>query len=97
MKPWENVVSDMKLRASYGVNGNLPTGYYGYHGTYTIVKSLVVTDPRDKACIEETFGIASAEQAAHVEQAVHGGRTIVESLGGPAAKGKYWMKIPCRS
>ncbi len=35
MKPWENVVSDMKLRASYGVNGNLPTGYYGYHGTYT--------------------------------------------------------------
>ena len=26
MKPWENVVSDMKLRASYGVNGNLPTG-----------------------------------------------------------------------
>ena len=23
MKPWENVVSDMKLRASYGVNGNL--------------------------------------------------------------------------
>ena len=35
MKPWEDVVSDMKLRASYGVNGNLPTGYYGYHGTYT--------------------------------------------------------------
>ncbi|MCL0184930.1 TonB-dependent receptor, partial [Klebsiella pneumoniae] len=25
----------MKLRASYRVNGNLPTGYYGYHGTYT--------------------------------------------------------------
>lgn len=35
MKPFENVISDMKLRASYGVNGNLPDKYYGYHGTYT--------------------------------------------------------------
>ena len=50
-----------------------------------LVKGPVVTDTRYKACIEETFGIASAEQAAHVEQAVHGGRTVVESLGGPAA------------
>lgn len=26
--------SDLKLRASYGTNGNLPTGYYGYMGTF---------------------------------------------------------------
>lgn len=35
MKPLESVISDMKLRASYGVNGNLPSGYYGYQGLYT--------------------------------------------------------------
>lgn len=35
MKSIESAVSDFKLRASYGVNGNLPTGYYGYQGTYT--------------------------------------------------------------
>ena len=26
--------SDFKIRASYGTNGNLPTDYYGYMGTY---------------------------------------------------------------
>ncbi|SES83188.1 SusC/RagA family TonB-linked outer membrane protein [Prevotella sp. kh1p2] len=26
--------SDLKVRASYGTNGNLPTDYYGYMGTY---------------------------------------------------------------
>lgn len=26
--------SDLKLRASYGTNGNLPTDFYGYMGTY---------------------------------------------------------------
>lgn len=35
MKPLESVISDMKLRASYGVNGNLPNKYYDYHGIYT--------------------------------------------------------------
>lgn len=35
MKPWENVVSDMKLRASYGVNGNQPGALYGYMGLYS--------------------------------------------------------------
>ena len=27
-------LSDLKLRASYGVNGNLPTDYWGYYGMY---------------------------------------------------------------
>ena len=27
--------SDFKIRASYGTNGNLPTDYYGYMGTYS--------------------------------------------------------------
>lgn len=30
MKPLRDVLSDMKLRASYGVNATLPSGYYGY-------------------------------------------------------------------
>ena len=29
-----NLFSDLKLRLSYGTNGNLPTDYYGYMGTY---------------------------------------------------------------
>ncbi|MDR0699387.1 MAG: TonB-dependent receptor [Tannerella sp.] len=28
-------LSDLKLKASYGVNGTLPTNYYGYMGTYS--------------------------------------------------------------
>lgn len=29
-----DLFSDLKLRLSYGTNGNLPTDYYGYMGTY---------------------------------------------------------------
>lgn len=35
MQPLKSVLSDLKLRASYGVNGNLPFSYYGYQSTYT--------------------------------------------------------------
>lgn len=31
----KDVLSDLKLRASYGVNGNLPNGFYGFYGTYS--------------------------------------------------------------
>lgn len=30
-----NLFSDLKLRMSYGTNGNLPTGYFPYKGTYS--------------------------------------------------------------
>lgn len=35
MQPLKSVLSDLKLRTSYGVNGNLPSSYYGYQSTYT--------------------------------------------------------------
>lgn len=35
MQPLKSVLSDLKLRASYGVNGNLPSSYYGCQSTYT--------------------------------------------------------------
>ena len=35
MQPLKSVLSDLKLHASYGVNGNLPSSYYGYQSTYT--------------------------------------------------------------
>lgn len=35
IQPLKSVLSDLKLRASYGVNGNLPSSYYGYQSTYT--------------------------------------------------------------
>ena len=35
MQPLKSVLSDLKLRASYGVIGNLPSSYYGYQSTYT--------------------------------------------------------------
>ena len=35
MQPLKSVLSDLNLRASYGVNGNLPSSYYGYQSTYT--------------------------------------------------------------
>lgn len=35
MQPLKSVLSDLKLRASYEVNGNLPSSYYGYQSTYT--------------------------------------------------------------
>lgn len=34
MQLLKSVLSDLKLRASYGVNGNLPSSYYGYQSTY---------------------------------------------------------------
>lgn len=30
-----DVLSDLKFRASYGVNGNLPSSLYGFYGTYS--------------------------------------------------------------
>lgn len=35
MQSLKPILSDLKLRASYGVNGNLPSSYYGYQSTYT--------------------------------------------------------------
>ncbi len=35
MQSLKSVLSDLKIRASYGVNGNLPGTYYGYQSTYT--------------------------------------------------------------
>lgn len=35
MQSLKSVLSDLKLRASYGANGNLPSSYYGYQSTYT--------------------------------------------------------------
>ncbi len=35
MKATENWLTDLKLKGSYGVNGTLPSQYYGYMGTYT--------------------------------------------------------------
>ncbi len=34
MKSLQNWLTDLKLKGSYGVNGTLPTQYYGYMGTY---------------------------------------------------------------
>ncbi len=36
MEPVKEVISDLKLRASYGVNGTLPSSYYGYLGLTTL-------------------------------------------------------------
>lgn len=36
MNTISHIVNDLKFRASYGVNGNLPSTYYGYMGTYTM-------------------------------------------------------------
>ncbi|MCQ2146412.1 MAG: TonB-dependent receptor [Bacteroidales bacterium] len=35
MAPVRDVLSDLKFRASYGVNGNLPGSLYGFYGTYS--------------------------------------------------------------
>ena len=35
MAPVKDVLSDLKIRASYGVNGNLPSSLYGFYGTYS--------------------------------------------------------------
>ncbi len=41
MKPIKNVLSDLKIRASYGVNGNQPGAYYGYMGLYTYTQNYM--------------------------------------------------------
>lgn len=35
MKPVKKVLNDLKIRASYGINGNQPNSLYGYIGLYS--------------------------------------------------------------
>lgn len=44
----QNWLSDLKIRASYGVNGNLPSDYWGYFGMYMTGESY-----NDQAAIYE--------------------------------------------
>ena len=39
MKPLQNWLSDLKLRVSYGVNGTLPSSYYGYMGLSSLTSN----------------------------------------------------------
>lgn len=39
MKPTEKWLSDLKLRLSYGVNGTLPSSYYGYLGLSSLTSN----------------------------------------------------------
>lgn len=41
MKPVKRVLSDVKIRASYGVNGNQPGSLYGYMGLYSYGQSYM--------------------------------------------------------
>ena len=41
MKGVKRVLSDVKIRASYGVNGNQPGSYYGYMGLYSYGKNYM--------------------------------------------------------
>lgn len=41
MKPAANVLSDLKIRASYGVNGNQPGALYGYMGLYSFGQNYI--------------------------------------------------------
>lgn len=41
MKAIKPVLSDVKIRASYGVNGNQPGSYYGYMGLYSYGKNYM--------------------------------------------------------
>ncbi|MEJ8763557.1 TonB-dependent receptor [Phocaeicola sp. HCN-40430] len=41
MKPIKRILSDVKIRASYGVNGNQPNSLYGYMGLYTYGQSYM--------------------------------------------------------
>lgn len=43
MKSQEDWLSDLKLRASYGVNGTLPSDYYGYYGLASLTGSYMST------------------------------------------------------
>lgn len=39
MKPTKDWLNDLKLRISYGVNGTLPSTYYGYLGLSSITSN----------------------------------------------------------
>lgn len=41
MQPIKSVLNDVKIRASYGVNGNQPSALYGYMGLYTFGQSYM--------------------------------------------------------
>lgn len=41
MKPIKHILSDVKIRVSYGVNGNQPGSLYGYMGLYTYGQSYM--------------------------------------------------------
>lgn len=41
MKPVKRILSDVKIRASYGVNGNQPGSLYGYMGLYSYGQSYM--------------------------------------------------------
>lgn len=41
MDPAKDWLSDLKLRASYGVNGTLPSDYYGYQGLASLTSSYM--------------------------------------------------------
>ena len=41
MKPLQNWLSDLKLRVSYGVNGTLPSSYYGYMGLSSLTNGYL--------------------------------------------------------
>lgn len=41
MEPIKHILSDVKIRASYGVNGNQPGSLYGYMGLYTYGQSYM--------------------------------------------------------
>ena len=41
MKPLSHWLTDLKLRASYGVNGTLPSDYYGYYGLLSVSSSYI--------------------------------------------------------
>jgi len=41
MQPIKHILSDLKLRASYGVNGNQPNSLYGYMGLYAFGQSYM--------------------------------------------------------
>ena len=41
MKPLSDWLTELKLRASYGVNGTLPSDYYGYYGLLGVSDSYI--------------------------------------------------------
>ena len=41
MQPVKHILSDLKIRASYGVNGNQPGSLYGYMGLYSLGQSYM--------------------------------------------------------